>query len=124
MLYSEGHLQKFLLLLDVRRLQTSGDGCARVAAGVHDVLVVMMLGLVQQSLDARLSEAPSTGVQRLFLGPDNRLGVRVAVQVFLELLPREGVELLNTCNGDIIDLVVGTVLVQRSVDLTGAKNNT
>lgn len=124
LLYSEGHLQKFLLLFDVRRLQTSGDGCARVAARVHDVLAVVVLGLVQQSLDARLSKAPSTSVQRFFLGPDNRLGIRVAVQVFLELLPREGVELLNTCNGDIVNLVFGTVLVQRSIDLTCAKNDT
>lgn len=105
-------------------LQTSSDGSAGVAASVHDVLAVVVLGLVEKSLDTRLSKAPSTSVERLLLTPDDGLGVGVAVEVLLELLPGEGVELLKTGDGDVVDLVVSAVLVQGGVDLARAKNDT
>lgn len=88
------------------------------------MLAVMVLSLVEKSLNTRLSKAPSTGVEGLFLSPDNRLGVGVAIEVLLELLPREGVKLLETGDGDVVDLVVGTVLVQGGVDLTRADDDT
>lgn len=108
----------------MHRLQTSGNGSAGVTASIHDVLAVVVLGVVEQSLDTGLSEAPGTGVKRLLLAPDNGLGVGVLVKVLLQLLPREGVQLLNTGKGNVVDLVVGTVLVQSSPDLTRAQNDT
>lgn len=108
----------------MRRLKTSGHRGAGVTAGVHDVLAVVMLSLVEESLEAGLSETPGTGVQRLLLGPDNGLGVGVLVKVLLELLPWEGVKLLNAGDGDVVDLLLGTVLVQSGVDLTSAENDT
>lgn len=120
----EGIVKELFLFLLVRGLETSGDGSRRVTASVHDVLAVVELGLVEQSLDAGLGEAPGTGVQRLLLGPDNGLGVLVGVEVLLEQLPGEWVELLDTGNSNVVDVVVGTVLLQGSVDLTSAKNDT
>lgn len=84
----------------------------------------MVLGLVEQGLDTGLREAPGTRVERLLLAPDDRLGVGVLVQVLAELLPGEGVELLDTREGDVVDLVVRAVLVQGSVDLTRAEDDT
>lgn len=84
----------------------------------------MVLGVVQKGLNAGLGEAPGTGVERLLLRPDDGLGVGVLVKVLLQLLPREGVELLEASDGDVVDLVVGAVLVQGGVDLASAKNDT
>lgn len=75
------------------------------------MLVVVMLGLVQQGLNAGLCEAPRSRVQRLFLRPDNGLGVRVAVQVLFQLLPGEGVQLLDTRDGNVIQLFLSPILV-------------
>ena len=105
------------------RLQSGSHACTWVTAGVHDVFAVVVLGLVEQGLQARLGERPSTGVKRLFLAPDDGLGVGVRIQVLLQLLPGEGVELLNTGDGSSLDAIVGPVLVQRSVDLTGTEND-
>lgn len=124
LLNGKGHLKQILLLLGVRRLGTRGHRRAGVATGVHHVLVVMVLRLVQHCLNARLRERPCTRVQRLLLGPHHRLGVGVRVQVLLQLLPREGVQLLNTRNGDIVDVVVRAVLLQSSVHLARAQNHT
>lgn len=83
----------------------------------------MVLRAVEQSLDARLSVAPSTSVERLLLRPDDGLGVRVLVEVLAELLPGEGVELLDTGDGNVVDLVVGAVLVKTGIDLARAEDD-
>lgn len=120
----ESHLDKLLLLLEVRRLLASSDRSARSTTSVHDVLAVMVLGVVEQSLKARLGIRPGTSVEGLLLGPDNGLGVGVLVEVLTELLPREGVELLDTSEGDVVDLVVLAVLEESGIDLTSAENDT
>lgn len=121
---SKGHLEKILLLLRMHALQTSGDRGTGVTASIHDVLAVVVLSLVEKSLDSGLGKAPCTSVQGLFLAPDDSLGVRVLIQVLLELLPREGVQLLKASEGDIVDLVVATVLVEGTPDLARAEDNT
>jgi hypothetical protein len=88
------------------------------------MFAVVVLGLVEQGLDTGLHEAPGTGVERLLLCPNDGLGVRVHVEVLLQLLPREGVQLLNASKGYVVDLVIGTVLVKSGPNLTGADNNT
>lgn len=104
-------------------LETGSHRRAGVAAGVHDVLTVVVVSVVEQGLNARLSEAPGTSVERLLLSPDDGLGVGVLVKVLLELLPGEGVQLLNAGEGDVVDVVLGTVLVESSPDLTTAEND-
>lgn len=84
----------------------------------------MVLRVVQQRLDPRLSEAPRASIERLLLRPDDILRVRVAVEVLFELLPGEGVQLLNAGDGHVADVIVGAVLVQRGVDLACAKDDT
>ena len=105
-------------------LQTSSDGGARVAAGVHDVPAVVVLGLVEQRLDTRLCEAPCTSVERLLLAPDDLLCVGVRVEVLLELLPWEGVELLDTGDGNVLEAAGFTLLDERGVHLTCAEDDT
>lgn len=124
LLDSESHLEEFLLLLGVDVLETSGDRGTGVSASVHDVLAGVVLSVVEQSLDTGLSEAPSTGVERLLLAPDDGLGVRVHVEVLLELLPREGVQLLNAGESDIVDVILRSVLLEGGPHLTSAENNT
>lgn len=85
----------------------------------------MILGLVQQSLEPRLGEAPRAGIQRFLLRPDDGLGVGVGVEVFLQLGPGERVELLHAgdcCGFEVI--VGGAVLVEGGVDLAGAHDDT
>lgn len=101
-------------------LQARRDGRAGIAARKQHVLVVVVLRLVEQRLDARLREAPRARVQRLLLRPHDVLGVRVRVQVLLQLLPGEGVQLLDARDGCVFDALVGPVLVQRGVDLARA----
>lgn len=120
----ESHLDKLLLLLEVRRLLASSDRSGRSTASVHDVLAVVVLGVVKESLQTGLSVRPRTGVEGLLLGPNDGLSVGVLVEVLTELLPGEGVELLNTSEGDVVDLVVLAVLEEGGIDLTSAENDT
>ena len=108
----------------MRRLLASSDRSGRSTASVHDVLAVVVLGVVKESLEARLSVRPGAGVEGLLLGPNDGLGVRVLVEVLTELLPREGMELLDTGESDVVDLVVLAVLEESGIDLTGAENDT
>lgn len=106
----ESILQQLSLLLNVVLLGSSSDRCRWVASSIHDVLAVVVLSLVQDSLDTWLSEGPCTGVKWLLLTPDDGLGVLVGVEVLLDLLPWEWVQLFNTGDGGISDVVVSTVL--------------
>lgn len=94
-----------------------------VTSSVHDVFPVVVLGDVQDGLDTRLREGPRAGIERLLLAPDDGLGVGVAVEVLLDLLPWEGVELLDTGDGRVSDALVEAVLVQRGVDLAGTQDH-
>lgn len=105
-------------------LGSGSDRCGWVTSSIHDVLAVVVISLVQDSLDTWLSEGPGTSVKRLLLTPDNGLGVLVGVEVFLNLLPWEWVQLLDTSNGGIGDVVVGAVLDESGVDLSGTEDNT
>lgn len=117
-------IQQARLLLGVTGLETSGHTGTWVTTGVHDVLPVVVLCLVEKGLNARLREGPSTSVQRLLLTPDDGLRVGVHIEVLLELLPWEGVQLLNAGDGGVLDLLAGTVLVESGVDLTCAEDDT
>ena len=119
----ESILQELLLLLQVNGLETSGHGGARGTTSVQDVAAVVVLGRVQHSLNTGLDERPGTGVERLLLAPDDRLGIRVSVEVVAELGPGEGVELLNTGDGSVGDLVGLTVLEEGGEDLAGTEDD-
>lgn len=120
----ESILQQLSLLLNVVLLGSGGDRCRWVTSSIHDVLAVVVLSLVQDSLNTWLSEGPGTSVKWLLLTPDNGLGVLVGIEVLLNLLPWEWVQLLDTSNGGIGDVVVGAVLEESGVDLSGTKDNT
>lgn len=62
LLHAPRHVQEILLLLQMRGLQTGRHRRRRVAASVHDVLPVVVLGVVQQGLDTRLGERPGASV--------------------------------------------------------------
>lgn len=123
LLNGERHVQQLRLLLHVHGLQSRRDRRTRVSARIHDMLAVMVLRVVQQRLDSRLREAPSTGVERLLLAPNNGLGIRIHVQVFLQLLPWEGVQLLDTRDGSVGELVLSAVLVECGINLSCAEDD-
>lgn len=104
-------------------LQTRGDRCTWVTARIHDMLPVVMLGDIQDCLDTWLGEGPRAGIKRLLLAPDDRLGIGVAVEILLHLLPWEGVELLNTRDRRVGDLLLSTMLDQCRVDLSGTQDH-
>ena len=106
------------------RLQTRGYTSAWVSASVHNMLSIVMLGVVQESLNSGLNERPGTSVKRLLLTPNNGLGVGVFVKILLQQLPWEWIELFNTGDGGVLDVVIGAVFLEGSVDLTGTENNT
>lgn len=82
-----------------------------VATGVHDMFPIMMLRRIEQGLDPGLHETPRPRVQGFLLTPHDVLGVRVAVEILLELRPGEGIQLFDPCNGGRADALVGPMLV-------------
>jgi hypothetical protein len=54
----ESGIQQVLLFLHVAALETSGDTGAGVSTSIENVSSVVVLGLVQQSLDTGLCEGP------------------------------------------------------------------
>ena len=121
--YAERNLQQLLLLLCMARLQTRGYTSAWVSAGVHNMLTVVVLSVVQQGLNSWLNERPGTSVKGLLLTPNDGLGIGVLVEILLQQLPWERIELFDTGNGGVLDVVVGAVLLERSVNLTGTEDN-
>jgi hypothetical protein len=57
------------------------------------------------------------------LTPNDGLGVGIHVEIFFQLLPREGIQLLDAGNGCALEVVVGAVLVQSCVDLAGTEDD-
>lgn len=119
----KGHLKEPALLLNVAGLETRSHRGAGVTSSIHDVFPLVVLGNIQDRLNTRLRERPRASIKRLLLTPDDRLGVGVAIEVLLDLLPREGVELLDTRDGRVGDALVEAVLVQRGVDLAGTEDH-
>jgi len=108
----------------MRSLQSSSHRRRWVAASIHDVLTIVVFGIIQESLNSRLGKRPSTGIKRFLLSPDNSLSVWVLVEVLFELFPWKGVKLFNTGDGDVLEVLGGTVLVESGVDLTCAEDDT
>lgn len=104
-------------------LKTRSNRRTRVTSSIHDVFPVVVLSNVKNCLNTRLREGPCASIKRLLLTPHDGLSVGVGVEVLLDLLPREGVELLDTRDGGVGDALVETVLVQRRVDLAGTEDN-
>lgn len=121
---TESILQQLGLLLNVVLLRTSSNRRRWVTSSIHNVLAVVVLGLVEHSLDTWLRESPSTSVKWLLLGPDDSLGVWIGVEVLLNLLPWEWVQLLDTGDGGVGDVVVGAVLEESGVDLSSTEDDT
>lgn len=90
-------------------LETSSNTSTGVSSGVLDVFVRVVLGVTDDGIQSRLYKAPGTGIKWLLLGPNDLFQVGVFVQLITELCPREGMQLLNTNNGSIIDFVSFTM---------------
>ena len=105
-------------------LDTGGSRSARRTTSVPDVLVRVFRRLSKDGLHTGLDVCPRTGIQRLLLGPDDLLDVRVLLQVVTELSEGEWVELFNTGDGDIIDALGSAVLVELGIHLTSADKKT
>lgn len=68
-------------------LQARRDARARVSARIHDMFPIMILGLIEKRFNSWLGEAPCTRIQRLFLAPDDGLGVGIHIEILAELGP-------------------------------------
>ena len=123
LVHLERRVEQVLLFLEMAGLEARRDRGAWVAPGVEHVLPAVVLGRVQERLDARLGEAPGTRVQRLLLAPHDVLGVRIQVEVLLELSPRERVQLFDPRDCRVLDALVLAVLVKGGVDLPGAEDD-
>lgn len=108
---TESMFQQIHLLLHMRALQARRHTGAGIPPRIEDVLAIMMYGLIEQGLDAGLDETPRAGIKRLFLAPDDVLGVGVGVEVLAQLGPGEGVELLDAGDGGVVVLFGRAVLV-------------
>jgi hypothetical protein len=80
--------------------------------------------LSENGLHTGLNERPSSSIEGLLLSPDNLLNIGVFLQLIAELGEGEGVELFDTSDGDVIDVVGGTVLVKGGVNLAGTDEET
>jgi hypothetical protein len=105
------------------RLQSSRRTRARVPASIQDVSAIVMRGLIQQRLDTRLREAPSSGIQRLFLCPDNILSIGIAVEILFDLRPRERMQLLDTSYGSLFVLELATMACEIHIHLARAEDD-
>ena len=92
------------------------SGCS--AAGVAELLPVEHV-----FVDVMLHEEPGALVLRLVLAPDDVGRVRVLLQLGREGLVREGVELLNTDDGNVGGLLLGTCLDEVVIDLARADDD-
>ena len=104
-------------------LETCGYTGTWIPAGVEDVLVRVMFSIVKKGFNSRLDEAPRPSIQRLLLRPDDIFRIRVHVQIFAQLLPREWIQLLNTGYSSALDAFFLAVLLKRNVSLARAHND-
>jgi hypothetical protein len=74
-------------------------------------------------LDSWLRETPCTCIQWFFLAPDDGLRIWIHVQILLQLLPRERIQLLDTCNRHVLDALLSTVLVKGYVHLASTEDD-
>lgn len=123
-MHAKSIVQEILFFLDVAGLETRGNRGAWGTTGVQYMAAVVVLCGIEQSLNTGLDEAPGTGVERLFLSPDDVLGIGIAVEVLLQLSPWEGVKLLDTSDGGVADTLRITVLGKSSIYLARTHNNT
>lgn len=123
---AKGIVQQVHLLFHVTGFKTRRYTRTWVSSGVHDMFSIMMFGFIEQCLDSWLREAPCSRIQWLFLTPDNRFGVRVAVEVLLQLRPWEWIQLFYPSDGSVLELVnvICPVFMQGNIDLARAKNDT
>lgn len=105
-------------------LETSSNASARIPSCILNIFARVMLCIADDGIQSWLYKAPATGVKRLLLGPDDFVQIGVFVQLITELRPREGVQLLNANDSDIINLVSFAVFDKRGVYLTRANQET
>lgn len=108
----------FFLVLE---LASSSDRAGGFTSCVERIFPFMMLGLSSSGVDARTDVTPGTVVERLLLAPE-KAGIGVEVKVGSDQVVREGRELFNTADGNVLDASLLTSLQQRVVDLARAKD--
>jgi hypothetical protein len=72
----------------------------------------------------RSDPVPGALVARLFLAPDDFGRLRVLGQFLLQMILREGIELLDADDGDVGDLLLATCGQQVVIDLAGTQDDT
>src|SRR5688500_6878286 len=106
---AESLFEEFPALLRVPRHQT-GCGCRRCGAPGIAHLLVARLDHLENRGDARLHKSPGAHILRLFLAPDD-LSAGEAAEEVAHGLQREGIELLDAQEIDVVDAAALPLLV-------------
>lgn len=101
----------------VNRLLSGSGRTARVPTNVDGSLVGVVFSRLESGVQPRLDIAPRSGVQGLLLSPDN-VGVGELVNVRREEVVREGRDLLDSADNDVVEASVLSVLDEGLVNLT------
>jgi len=117
-------LKEGLLFNVVSRLATGSNSTVRVSTSISKRDVLVLVGFLEDSGQSLGSVAPTTHVEGLFLNPDNLLEVRVAVKNISDLSKGEGMQLLNSEEGSVLDIVGLSGLGQGSKHLANRDNQT
>lgn len=104
-------------------LSTGSNRCRRLSASVSNVGMLVVLGSLEGGVHSRLDVDPGTSVKRLLLSPADILKVGVRVQKLSDLLPREGVQLLDSDDSSLLVSKILSSLEESSPDLAGTEEN-
>lgn len=117
----ERGVEELFDFLFVLGLASSSNGAGWSPSSIVRVLALVVLCLVGGSVDARADVAPCTVVHWLLLAPE-KISVGVLIKVGCQEIIREGRNLLNTADGDILDTLLFTLLEKSVIHLASAKN--
>jgi len=98
-------------------LHSSRNAGAWGSTSVLDMLCTVVFSLTEDSFQSGLHKGPGTCIERLFLCPNDLLKIGVFLKLVTNMGPREGVELLDTSDSNIVDSAGGTLLHKGSINL-------
>ena len=83
-------------------LAAGGNGASGITSGIERILALVVLRLAGSGVDPRTDIRPCSIVQRFLLAPQQR-SVGVLVQVGRDQVIREGAELFNAADRNVLD---------------------
>src|SRR4051812_585076 len=113
--------QLLQLRLVLRHLAHRGRGGSRTRGVARTA--ILGFDLVQHPFEIMLDEVPGAHVARLLLAPDD-FGLLEARKFGHQCLGREGIQLLDAQDVDVVDAALLALLVDIVIDLAGTQDDT